>query len=135
MKTKKSKLVLAELVQSLDPNVLRRVGDRMVIATKIADAIKRKGLTQKEFAKIMGKTESEISDWLSGDRNFTIDTLSDIGYVLNIKLLDTNITKMSVTKYVSLPYSNDIVQSFCNSSSNYSCINSNRPLSIDKKAS
>jgi len=33
----------------------------------------------------------EISDWLSGDRNFTIDTLFDIGQVLGIDFLGTSL--------------------------------------------
>ena len=35
----------------------------------------------------MGRTESEISDWLSGNRNFTIDTLFDIGQALSVTFL------------------------------------------------
>ena len=65
----------------------RRTRDRMLIAVKIADALEAKNLSQKAFAKLMKKTESEISEWLSGNRNFTVDTLSDIGNCLGICLL------------------------------------------------
>ena len=61
----------------------------MLLAAKIADAMKAKGLTQKQMAEQMGKTESEISEWLSGSRNFTVDTLTDIEIFLEIRLLDT----------------------------------------------
>jgi transcriptional regulator with XRE-family HTH domain len=63
----------------------------MIVAAKIADAMKAKNLNQKQFAKLMGRTESEISDWLSGDRNFTIDTLFDIGQALGISFLSESI--------------------------------------------
>ena len=39
----------------------------------------------------MGKSETVVSEWLSGDRNFTIDTLSDIEEVLGVRLLDTTV--------------------------------------------
>lgn len=53
--------------------------------------MKAKNLNQKQFAKLMGRTESEISDWLSGDRNFTIDTLFDIGQALGVSFLSTTL--------------------------------------------
>lgn len=83
--------VLAELLANIDLNEkeLLRTRKRMMIASKIADAMRNAGYSQKEFAAIMGKSETVISEWLSGDRNFTIDTLSDIEESLNISLLNT----------------------------------------------
>lgn len=78
---------LANILSSVTEEERRHTRDRMLIAVKIADALESKGLSQKAFAAIMGKSESEISEWLSGNRNFTIDTLSDIGDCLGISLL------------------------------------------------
>jgi transcriptional regulator with XRE-family HTH domain len=50
--------------------------------------LKAKGISQKKFAEMTGRSESEISEWLSGDRNFTIDTLSDIKKYLGLDLLN-----------------------------------------------
>lgn len=61
---------------------------RMRLAIKIADAIAQSGFTQKEFAERMNKKPSEISKWLSGTHNFTIDTLYDISRELGITLID-----------------------------------------------
>jgi len=69
---------LTKIIRNLDEDKLRRTRDRMLIATKIADTLKAKGITQREFSRMIRKSESEISEWLSGDRNFTIDTLSDV---------------------------------------------------------
>lgn len=80
---------LTKIVRNLDENKLRRTRDRMLIAARIADALNAKGITQKKFAKMIGKSESEISEWLSGNRNFTIDTLSDIKNCLGIELFNT----------------------------------------------
>lgn len=76
-------------MESIDEDQLRRTRDRMHVAIKIADALKARQISQKAFAKLMGRSESEISEWLSGNRNFTIDTLSDIKKQLNIDLLNT----------------------------------------------
>lgn len=82
--------VLGQMLAEPDHKVLARTQNRMLIAAKIDMALKRKGLSQKRFAAIMDRTESEISDWLSGDRNFTIDTLTDISEELNVEILNTS---------------------------------------------
>ena len=83
--------VLGQMITEVDPVKLAKTRNRMIVAAKIADAMKAKNLNQKQFAKLMGRTESEISDWLSGDRNFTIDTLFDIGQALGITFLSESI--------------------------------------------
>ncbi len=84
---RKSSATLAEIMSSISEEDKRRTRDRMLIAVKIADALEAKKLSQKAFAERMGKSESEISEWLSGNRNFTVDTLSDISDCLGIHLL------------------------------------------------
>ena len=83
--------VLGQMITEVDPVKLAKTRNRMIVAAKIAEAMKAKNLNQKQFAKLMGRTESEISDWLSGDRNFTIDTLFDIGQALGITFLSESI--------------------------------------------
>ena len=87
MNKKEATGVLGRMIEEVDPLKLAKTRNRMVVAAKIADAMKAKNLNQKQFAKLMGRTESEISDWLSGDRNFTIDTLFDIGQALSVTFL------------------------------------------------
>ena len=91
-KSRKSSGILSNLIKSIDKVELEKTSNKMLIAAKIGDALKREGLSQKEFAAKIGKSESEISAWLSGDRNFTIDTLTEISYLLNISLIDTSIS-------------------------------------------
>lgn len=57
------------------------------IADKIDKILQRKGMTQKEFAKRMNKTEAEVSRWLSGTHNFTLKTLAKITSVLGEKII------------------------------------------------
>jgi ribosome-binding protein aMBF1 (putative translation factor) len=65
-----------------------RLPKKMRIAFKIADAIDALDWGNKDLAEKLGKYQSEISRWLKGDHNFTIDTLSDIEEILGIQLLD-----------------------------------------------
>ena len=49
----------------------------------------------------MGKTESEVSEWLSGDRNFTLDTLTEIEHTLGVSLVDTESPRYAYSKKVN----------------------------------
>lgn len=57
------------------------------IAERIANLLKSKGLTQKDFARLLGKRESEISKWLTGRHNFTTQTIARIEAALGDKVL------------------------------------------------
>lgn len=57
------------------------------ISDKIAEALEKQGMTQKMLAKKMGKSETEVSRWLSGTHNFTLKTLSKISSVLGVNLI------------------------------------------------
>ena len=50
------------------------------MARKVQDYIEENNLTKLQFAKIMKKDPATISRWLSGDHNFTIETLCDISF-------------------------------------------------------
>ena len=87
---------LTRIMNNIDEDKLRRTRNRMLVANKIADALKAKGISQKKFSEMTGRSESEVSEWLSGDRNFTIDTLSDIKKYLGIDLLNTSSMRTSL---------------------------------------
>lgn len=54
----------------------------VAIANRIYDLLEQRGLSQKEFARMLGKTETEVSRWLSGMHNLTIGTIAKISAVL-----------------------------------------------------
>lgn len=58
------------------------------IAERLSDVLKEKGMTQKEFAGQMHKRESEVSEWLTGRHNFTVQTIAKIETALNCKIVD-----------------------------------------------
>lgn len=60
------------------------------IADKIDTLLKDKGLSQKDFAKKMGKSDAEVSRWLSGTHNFTLRTIAKISAALGCNILSVN---------------------------------------------
>lgn len=85
---------LDELLAKPDKMVAAKTRNKMLIAAKIDVALKSRGMSQKDFATMMGKSVSEISEWLSGDRNFTVDTLTEITERLGVDLLNTSLSNM-----------------------------------------
>ena len=138
---RKPSATLTKIMSSITEEEKRRTRDRMLIAVKFADALEAKKLSQKAFAELMKKSESEISEWLSGNRNFTVDTLSDISDCLGIRLLpgsemrtrriSTDATHRKVTKTRSpFPYIMSGNSVFSSTTSEWS-ISNNNCLKID----
>ena len=63
-----------ETLASIPQDVEKQVDWSFAIADKIA--------ARKDFALMVGKTQAEVSRWLSGTHNFTIRTLAKISTVL-----------------------------------------------------
>lgn len=57
------------------------------IADKLDALLKEKGMSQKEFAILIGKTEAEVCRWLGGTHNFTLKTIAKISSVLDVDLI------------------------------------------------
>ena len=57
------------------------------IAISIINALKKANLSQSDFAKKVGKTNSVISKWLNGQHNFTLKTIVDIENALSQKII------------------------------------------------
>ena len=58
------------------------------IAERISEVLKGKNLTKKELAQKLHKKESEISKWLTGRHNFTMQTIAKIETALGCKLVN-----------------------------------------------
>lgn len=78
--------IIAELLSEISSAEKMQVRIKMQLAARIDDLIMESGLNKSEFASKMDKNPSEISKWLSGTHNFTIDTLVEISKALNINV-------------------------------------------------
>lgn len=103
VKAKEATGVLKELLANINEKELAKTRKRMMLAAKIEEAMKRCGYNQTQLAHLMKKSPTVISEWLSGNRNFTTDTLVDIEEALGIRLLDTSImTAVNAGSEISL---------------------------------
>ena len=62
------------------------------IADKIDDALRAKGMTQKELALALGTSPAAVTRWLGGGHNFTLSTLAKISTVLGMPLISISKT-------------------------------------------
>lgn len=79
MKTNK---IMNEIRSTISPEMKMQMELSVAIANHIYDILEERGMTQKDFARLMGKSENEVSRWLSGTHNLTIATLCKIGAAL-----------------------------------------------------
>lgn len=70
------------------PETQEAVRLNVSISNRILDILKERGMSQKEFAKLMGKTEAEVCRWLSGTHNLTTTTIASINVALGENVLD-----------------------------------------------
>lgn len=71
----------------VSPEVRRRVDLTFLIVDRIHSILEEKGVKQKDLASMLGKKESEISKWMRGTHNFTIDTITSIENALGTPIL------------------------------------------------
>ena len=98
-----------QCVANVAPEVMEEVSLNVDIANRIYDLLKEKKMTQREFAALMGKRESEISRWLTGSHGFTTTTLTKISAVLGEPVV--MVKKDPQVQYVFVPIQNYITLS------------------------
>ena len=79
MKTNK---IMDEIRSTILPEMKLQMEMSVAIANRIYDILEARGMSQKDFARLMGKTETEISRWLSGAHNLTLATICKISSAL-----------------------------------------------------
>ena len=84
MKTNK---IMDEIRGSISPEMKLQMEMSVAIANRIYEILEAKGMTQKDLAKRLGKTETEVSRWLSGTHNLTLSTICKISAALEEELV------------------------------------------------
>ena len=74
----KARKFFMEAINRIPNDIERQVNLSMSVSDMIANILKGRGMTQKEFAKGMGRSEAEVSRWLGGTHNFTLSTIAKI---------------------------------------------------------
>ena len=84
MKTNK---IMDDIRSNISPEMKMQMELSVAIANRIYNILESKGMAQKEFASLMGKTETEVSRWLSGTHNLTLATISKISVALGEEVI------------------------------------------------
>jgi transcriptional regulator with XRE-family HTH domain len=79
--------IIGKAIRNTSAESKRRVRLSMDIANHLNELLLAHKMTQKALAKKLNKQNSEISKWLSGTHNFTLDTLSKIESVFGEHLV------------------------------------------------
>ena len=67
---------------SITPELKLQMEMSVAIANRIYEILEIKCMTQKDLAQRLGKTETEVSRWLSGTHNLTLSTISKVSVAL-----------------------------------------------------
>lgn len=78
MNAKKTNSILQAIREDISPEMKARMELSVAIANRIYTLLERKGLSQKDLARMLGKTETEVSRWLSGMHNLTIGSIAKV---------------------------------------------------------
>ena len=79
--------VIERIRARTQPEARLYVQKNLDIAFRVNELLQQKGWTQKELAKALGKSESEVSRWLSGLHNLTLKSIVKMETVLGSDIL------------------------------------------------
>ncbi len=89
MKPTEKKSVIDRYRSKVRDENKRYIERNLQISNQVSEILGKKGLTQKDLARLLGKHESEISKVLSGLHNITLKTITKIETVLNEDIIMT----------------------------------------------
>ena len=100
---KKTNVDIVDLIRSrIKPEQRIYVSKNLEISEQIIHHLKQKGWSQKEFAEKLGKEPSEISKWLSGLHNLTLQSITKMESVFGEDIITTPLE--ACEKYKQIQY-------------------------------
>lgn len=96
---------LEERRKKISKDVEISVNQSFDIVDRIHEILVKQGKEQKDLAKLLGKNESEISKWMTGTHNFTLNTLARIQAVLGEPIIQV-VREKQVVKPTTIYISN-----------------------------
>lgn len=83
----KTNSIMDDIRGTISSEMKKQMELSVAIANRVYDILQSKGMSQKDFARLMGKSETEVSRWLSGTHNLTLATLSKISVALGTDIV------------------------------------------------
>lgn len=87
MEKQQNNIISDWLKKNSNPEVDKFIERNTAISEKIYSILEERGLKSSDLAKLLGKSPSEISKWLSGMHNLTLKSITKIETVLGIDLI------------------------------------------------
>ncbi len=81
--------IIDDFIALENPELTAIVEKKMRLAAKIYDSMQAQNISNKVFAECLHVSPSLVTKWLSGQHNFTVDTLVRIEQVLDIELINS----------------------------------------------
>jgi transcriptional regulator with XRE-family HTH domain len=82
--------IAGRIKERISPENRQFVAKNLAITEQIHTLLKERGWSQKEFAGRLGKHESEVSRWLSGLHNLTLESIVKMETALGTEIIVTN---------------------------------------------
>ena len=76
------------LEENKNPEIDRFIERNLEITQEVCAVLKTRGINKKEFSKMLGKSPSEITKWLSGLHNLTLKSITKMEVTLGINLMN-----------------------------------------------
>lgn len=83
---KHSSTIIKNALKRISPLQQKKVESKMLFSIRILELMKERCLNKTQFAEKVGKNNSEITKWLSGTHNFTMDVMIEIASALEVEL-------------------------------------------------
>jgi predicted transcriptional regulator len=111
--------LLEQLIASITPDAERFTRHKFDIADTVMFHLQKDGKKQKDLAELLGKSESEISKWLSGQHNLTLRSIARMEAELGVEIIKVQVPKLitdnlpttayaKTDKYYNLPCESQI---------------------------
>ena len=76
-----------EILARTPESTKQEVSKNVAIAVRIIKTLRAQGKTRRDLARLLGKSESEITRWLSGFHNLELKTIYKIEKVLGVDII------------------------------------------------
>ncbi|MEI6348158.1 MAG: helix-turn-helix transcriptional regulator [Bacteroidota bacterium] len=82
--------LIEKIRNEITEDIKREVDLSFEISDRISEILAKQNKTQRDLAKSLHKSEAEVSKWMHGTHNFTINTIAKIEMVLGEKILNVS---------------------------------------------
>lgn len=90
---------MEECRKQVTPEIKKQVDLCFAIANRVYCLLEERNMSQRDLARMLGKTETEVSRWLSGTHNLTIATIAKIATVLGDDIIMPTAPKPKAVEY------------------------------------